>query len=283
MKISIVTACFNPGKTMPSAVNSVIGQNHSELQYIIIDGGSTDGTVEYIRSQENRISHFQSEPDRGVYDALNKGVRMANGEVVGFLHADDMYFNCGVLSRVADAFKRNRADAVYGDLVYVARDKTDKIIRYWKSGLYAPGCLRRGGMPPHPTFFLRREIYERALLANGEYFDTSLKIAADYDFIIRILMNMQIELIYLPSVLVKMRVGGKSNKSIRNIILKSREDYIVMKRHSVGGFYTLLAKNFRKIPQLLGKRSGRYDAPTFLFSSSPAGSGRSEQYHASMK
>lgn len=237
---------------MRAAVDSVSSQNASGLEYIIVDGGSMDGTVDYIRSLNGKVSKFISEPDKGLYDALNKGIRLCTGDIVGLLHADDVYADENVLQEVAQVFDKSGADAVYGDLVYVAQTDTSKVIRYWRSGEYDPSRLAWGWMPPHPALFIRRELYEKARLPNGDYFDTSLKIAADYDFMMRLLGPMGVKPVYLPRVLVKMRVGGASNKSLGNIMQKSREDLVAMRRNSIGGIGTLIAKNLRKLPQFLG-------------------------------
>lgn len=251
MKLSIITICYNPGESIKAAIVSVLSQQDVDVEYMIIDGGSTDGTREFITSLNGRINRFISEPDRGLYDALNKGIRLAGGDVIGLLHADDLYESAKVLSRVAETFQKTHADAVYGDLVYVNKDNPDKIIRFWKSGDYTPDRLKFGWMPPHPALFVKRAIYENAKLANGEYFDTSLKIASDYDFMMRLLGRMRIKVAYLPRILVRMRLGGASNKSLKNMVHKSREDLTVMKRNNIGGLGTLIAKNLRKLPQFL--------------------------------
>jgi len=257
MKFSIITICYNPGEEIKASVESVLLQDYSDIEYIIVDGGSTDGTVEYVSSLNNQVSKFISEPDEGLYDALNKGIRYASGDVVGFVHADDMLACSTVLSSVVGTFETSGADAVYGDLTYVAKDNTDRIIRYWKSGEYSPDKLKYGWMPPHPTLYLKREVYEKAKLASGEYFDTSFKIASDYDFMMRILGKLGISAAYIPEVLIKMRVGGVSNKSLKHILRKSKEDYLAIKRNEIGGVGTLLAKNLRKLPQFFKRQKSQ--------------------------
>ena len=249
MKFSIITICYNPGDELKNAVQSVISQQDVEVEYIIVDGGSTDGTVDYISSLNGQISKFISEPDSGLYNALNKGITMATGDIVGFVHADDLLADPTVLSDIAAEFEKTGVEAVYGDLMYVARNNTDRIIRYWRSGEYSLSRLKYGWMPPHPTLYVKRSVYERAKLPNGDYFDTSFEIAADYDFMMRLLSKMKISMAYLPNVMVKMLVGGKSNKNINNIFRKSKEDYIAMKRNNIGGIGTLVSKNLRKLPQ----------------------------------
>ncbi len=253
MKISIITVCHNPGRLMKDTIDSVLSQYYPNIEYIIIDGGSTDGTVEMIKSYEGSISKFISEPDNGLYDALNKGIALATGDVVGFVHADDLYADSSVLSYIAKIFETSNADAVYGNIVYVSRDNTDRIIRYWRSGPFSRTRLKFGWMPPHTALYVTREAYEKARLANGLYFDTSFTIASDYDFMMRILAKPKIHPVYVRKVLVKMRMGGASNRGFLNILRKSREDYRAMRRNNVGGVCTLLAKNFRKLPQFFNR------------------------------
>ena len=185
-----------------------------------------------------------SERDQGIYDALNKGIKHATGDVVGFLHADDVFENSEVLSKVAVAFEDPAIDAVYGDLVYVRHDDIGQVIRYWRSGLYDDAALSRGWMPPHPTFYVRRSVYERL---GG--FDTRYRIAADYDTVLRFLAIGKIRAAYIPEVLVRMRAGGISNRSLKTIVRKSLEDMDVLRRNKVGGFRTLAWKNLSKLGQ----------------------------------
>ena len=247
MKISIITSVYNNAETIREAIESVLEQTYDNIEYIIIDGGSKDETVDIIRTYQDRITTFISEPDRGIYDGLNKGVALATGDVIAFLHSDDLYADTDVITRIAEAFNATGADAVYGDLVYTPKSDTSKVLRYWKSRDFHPKLLKQGWMPAHPTFFVRRELYERHGL-----FDTSFRIAADYDFMLRVL-SKNIKTHYLPNVLYKMRVGGESNKSIKNIILKMREDYRALKYNHIGGIRALIIKNLSKIPQFLGK------------------------------
>ena len=248
MKISIITSVYNNHETVAEAIGSVLSQTHPDIEYIIIDGGSTDGTVDIIKSYQNQVTQFISEPDNGIYDGLNKGIKLATGDVIGFLHSDDLYEDNKVIEKVAQAFMNFGVDSVYGDLTYVDKANPAKIIRYWQSGDFSFNKLGYGWMPPHPTFFVKREIYERYGL-----FDTSFKIAADYDLILRFLGKQKISTHYIPNVLIKMRVGGASNKSWRNILKKSQEDLQAMKNNSIGGMFGLLIKNFSKLPQFFRK------------------------------
>lgn len=245
MKISVVTAVFNNRETIADALDSVLAQRDADVEIIVIDGGSTDGTLDILNRYSGRISHLVSEPDSGIYDALNKGIRLASGDVVGFLHSDDTYSGDRVLALVAAAFAGGNADGVYGDLEYVAKSDPGHVIRYWRAGNYSRRRLRWGWMPPHPTFFVRREAYRQL----GE-FDTTFRIAADYDMILRFFQR-GLSVAYIPEVLVRMRMGGASNRSLGNILRKSREDLQAIRSNRVGGLSTLICKNFSKLGQFL--------------------------------
>jgi len=248
IKISVVTAVFNGEKTIAHAIESVLGQTHPAVESVVIDGASRDATLSILESYRPRLGKLISEPDDGIYDALNKGIRHATGDVIGFLHADDLFENDGVLGKVAAAFADPNIDAVYGDLVYVRDDNVERIIRYWKSGRYDQAALSKGWMPPHPTFYVRRAVYERL---GG--FDPRYQIAADYDTVLRFLAVGKIRAVYIPEVLVRMRVGGVSNRSLRTILRKSTEDLRVLRTNRVGGIGALIWKNFSKLPQFLGR------------------------------
>lgn len=243
LTVSVITASYNRAATLGQALDSVAQQQGVRVEHIVIDGGSTDGSVELLRAQPG-IAKLVTEPDSGIYDALNKGLARATGEVVGFLHADDFFTHERVLERVAAAFADPAVEAVYGDLDYVTRDAT-RVIRRWRSGAYAPEKLAQGWMPPHPTLYLRRALYQRL---GG--FDTGFRIAADYEFMLR-MFSAGVRPAYLPEVLVKMRWGGESNRSLSRILRKSREDYAALRRHGVGGLWTLCRKNLGKLGQFL--------------------------------
>ena len=214
----------------------------------MIDGASTDGTLELLRATVGPQTVLVSEPDTGIYDALNKGIALARGEVIGLLHSDDFFASPDVLAKVAAAFATPGIDAVYGDLQYVSAQDTSRVIRHWTAGSPSVAKLRRGWMPPHPTLFLRREVFERF----GAY-DTSYRIAADYDAILRYFGKGEINSAYIPEVLVKMRVGGESNKSLGKILKKSREDYRALRSNGIGGLGSLAWKNLSKVHQLFLK------------------------------
>lgn len=248
IKISVITAVFNSEKTIAQAIESVLQQHYAAVESVVIDGASRDATLSILEAYRPRLGKLISEPDDGIYDALNKGIGYATGDVIGFLHADDVFEDEGVLGKVAAAFEDPDIDAVYGDLVYVRHDNISHIIRYWKSGNYDQAALVRGWMPPHPTLYVRRSVYERL---GG--FDPRYKIAADYDIVLRFLAVKKIRAAYIPEVLVRMRAGGISNRSLRTIFRKSMEDYQVLRRNKLGGFSTLFNKNFSKLSQFWRK------------------------------
>lgn len=252
MKITVVTATYNCASTIGDCLRSVAGQTHSDIEHIVVDGASTDGTVDLLHQRATQLSRIISEPDKGIYDALNKGVAQASGDVVGFLHADDLYADQRVLEDVAIAFQNPDVDAVYGDLTYVQKADTEKVVRYWRSSPFMRSSLARGWMPPHPTLYLRRGVYERF---GG--FDLSYRIAADYDFMLRVLGAINGKVIYLPRVLVTMRLGGESNRSIRNIIRKSAEDLRALRSNRVGGLASLMLKNGSKLVQFVRRPASR--------------------------
>lgn len=244
MKISVITAVYRAADTVGQAIASVAGQDHREIEHIVIEGASGDGTLEAVRRAAHDHMTVISEPDTGIYDALNKGIVRATGDVVGLVHADDYLAHSGVLSDIAAAFADPAVEAVYGDLDYVAKADTARVIRHWSSGTFDRARLARGWMPPHPTLFLRRSVLDRIGL-----YDTRYRIAADYDLILRYFSNTTAVPVYLPQVLVKMRVGGESNRSLNRLLRKSREDYDALRRNKVGGLHTLVWKNVSKIGQ----------------------------------
>lgn len=244
MKISVITAVYNNHATLADALDSALAQDHPDVELIVIDGASTDGTLEVVQRYAGRVARIVSEADRGIYDALNKGLHLATGDVVGFLHSDDRYADDRVLSRIAAVLTDPAVDACYGDLCYVRQDNPRHVIRYWQAGSYHPRRLAQGWMPPHPTFYARRAVYER--LGN---FNLGYRIAADYDCLLRFLGAGQIACAYIPEVLVHMRLGGVSNRSLRKILQKSREDYRALRQNRIGGLGALLLKNLQKLPQ----------------------------------
>ena len=246
MKISVITCTYNSQATVADTVESALAQDYPDVEYIVVDGHSTDHTVDILKGYGKRIDRILSEPDMGIYDALNKGIAMATGDVVGLLHSDDVYASEEVLGMVAAAFAEAQTDAVYGDLLYVSYHNTDNIIRYWKAGSYSQYKLREGWMPPHPTLFIRREMYEQ----HG-FFNTDFSIAADYELMMRFLGQYNMQMAYIPKILVKMRMGGASNKNLGNILRKMREDYQAMRNYGTGNWRTLLLKSLVKLSQFI--------------------------------
>jgi glycosyltransferase involved in cell wall biosynthesis len=245
MTISIITAVFNRASTIGDALEGVRRQTFADVEHLVIDAKSTDGTLEEIGRHHTPKVRLISEPDKGIYDALNKGMLMARGDILGVVHSDDFLAHDRVLERVAEAFADPTIDAAYGDLDYVSAENPDRIIRHWQAGAFMPRKLRLGWMPPHPTLFIRRRVVETL----GAY-DTQYRIAADYDAILR-WFGGGIRATYIPEVLVKMRVGGESNRSLERILLKSREDLAALRKNKIGGIGTLALKNISKVPQFL--------------------------------
>lgn len=244
MKISIITVCYNSAATIRDTIESVLAQTHPDIEYIIVDGASTDVTLTIIHDYDTRIAKIISEPDQGLYDAINKGIKVSTGEIIGLMHSDDVYSNKNILSIVAAEFNVDSIEAVYGDLTYITKAPPPRTIRYWKSGQFSLNKLKHGWMPPHPTLYLRRHVFQK----NG-YYDTNYRISADYDAILRWFGGAQIRSSYIPEVLVKMRVGGESNRSLKKILQKTREDYLAIKSNQIGGLATLFFKNIRKLHQ----------------------------------
>ncbi|MEO9533045.1 MAG: glycosyltransferase family 2 protein [Crocinitomicaceae bacterium] len=244
MKISIITVAYNAASTIKDTIDSVLSQEGIDLEYVIIDGGSKDETVQIVESYGDQIHTFISEPDKGIYDGMNKGVALATGDIVGILNADDFYSNENVLSKVVETFVEG-VEASYADLVYVDQEDTDRITRTWKSGKYESGAFKKGWMPPHPTFFVRKEIYEKF----GAY-SLELKSAADYEFMLRVIHKHQIKVVYLPEIIVRMRQGGASNSSLKNRINANKEDRKAWEMNGLKpGTFTLIRKPLSKISQ----------------------------------
>ncbi|MEE2605023.1 MAG: glycosyltransferase family 2 protein [Bacteroidota bacterium] len=247
MRITLITATFNSASSIKTCLDSVVLQNYNDLEYLIIDGKSSDATLKIIKVYQKKFPFIKliSEKDFGIYDALNKGVQLASGDVIGFVHSDDFLEFNDIINDIVSMTKSENLDGVYGDLQYVDKSNTQEIIRSWKSCDFKPRLLKQGWMPPHPTLFLKRDVYEKHGL-----FDLSYRISADYDFLLRIFKDPELKFGYLPKVITKMRVGGVSNQSLKNIIKKSKEDYRAIRINNIGNFLTLVRKNFTKIKQL---------------------------------
>lgn len=247
MKISIITITFNSARTISRALESVQQQTYPYIEHIIVDGASTDGTRELIEAYAAKHTNVRwvSETDEGIYNALNKGIRMATGDVIGFLHSDDVLYSPGSIGQIAAAMTAFGADVVYGDLQYC---NGDRVVRRWKSNDFRPSALKFGWMPPHPTVYVRKEVYEQV----GPY-DEWFRISADYDMILRI-FTAGYKTHYIPEVLVKMNTGGASNRNSKARLSKTQEDFIVLKKNHVGaGLLTVACKQLRKVRQFLRK------------------------------
>lgn len=245
MKVSIITPSFNSVHTISDTINSIASQTYPHIEHIIIDGGSTDGTLEVIQANKHLIDYWISEKDQGIYDAMNKGILRATGDIIAILNSDDFYTHDEVILRVVQYFKRTHADSVYGDLQYVAKTNCSKVVRHWISGHYYHRNFLYGWMPPHPSFFVKRKIYERLGL-----FNIRLKTSADYELMLRFLYKNKISCHYLPELIVRMRTGGASNRSIQKRINANWEDHLAWKINGLHPyFFTALLKPIRKIKQ----------------------------------
>lgn len=247
LKVSIITATYNSQSYIESSIKSVINQNYENIELLIIDGNSTDNTLEIIKNIDNKNNvdlKIISEQDNGIYDALNKGVNLAIGDIIGFVHSDDILASNSILSDVVNVFEKEGVDGVYGDLDYVEKENTNKVVRAWRSCDFDESLLKKGWMPAHPTLFLKKEVYQK----HGD-FNLKYKIAADYDFMLRIFKDDDLSFSYINKVFTKMRIGGASNKSIKNIIDKTKEDFSVIRNNNAGGVEAIINKNVSKIKQ----------------------------------
>lgn len=246
MKITIITVTYNSASTLAATLQSVASQDYKNIEHLVIDGGSRDGTLDIVARHGQHVARTISERDKGIYDAMNKGMALATGDFIGFLNSDDILASEYSISRLALAALN--ADAVYGNLEYVSENDLNRVVRRWHAGAYNPNRLYFGWMPPHPTFYICRRLMQEV----GN-FDTSMCIAADYEYILRCLTSRSLRVQYVDDVLVKMRLGGVSNRSFKTILQKSREDLRAMRRYRVGGWGTLAAKNLSKVFQFIGQ------------------------------
>lgn len=243
MKISVITATFNSSNTILDCIGSINMQTYTDIEHIIIDGASKDNTIDLINSHQLRVKKKISEPDMGIYDAMNKGIANATGDVVGLLNSDDFYIDKFALENVMKIFKTSQTDCVYADLFYVDRINTNKVVRHWKTGEFKPGAFRNGWHPAHPSFFLKRDVYKKF---GG--FDLTFPLAADFELMLRMLEKHRISSVYLPVPIVKMRLGGETNKSLSNIYYQNLECIRAFRKNDLkaGIFYPV----YRLIPKL---------------------------------
>ena len=250
LSISIITVSHNSISTIPATIKSALAQTYPNIEYIIIDGSSTDGTIELINSYGKSISKFVSEPDKGIYDAINKGIKLATGDIIGILNSDDFFYDNNVIERVAVAFEENEIDAVFGDVQFVDPEKTSKIIRYYSSKNFNPAKFKFGFMPAHPSFYVKRELFEKL-----GYYKTDYKIAADYELLIRFLYVNQIKYKYIEMPFVSMRTGGVSNKSICSNVTLNKEIARACKENGIHTNYLYIySKYFLKMFEFFGNK-----------------------------
>lgn len=246
--VTIITATYNSAATLVDTLESVAGQTYPHIEHLIIDGASKDDTAA-IAARYPHVARFVSESDKGLYDAMNKGIKLSSGDIIGILNSDDFYADNRVIEKVVELFQNPDTLAVYADLQYVDAEDTSKVIRHWKAGIYDQQAFYYGWMPPHPSFFVRKQLYEQCGV-----FNTSFRYAADYELMLRFLLRYNAPAAYLPEVAVKMRVGGQSNASLKNRLRANRED---RRAWTVNGltpyFFTIPLKPFRKIGQFLIK------------------------------
>lgn len=241
--VSIITGTYNSEEFVSDCVLSVTNQDYVAIEHVIVDGESTDSTVERIRTTPNRVTKLVSEEDDGIYDAMNKGLKLGDGEILGILNSDDFYNHNDVISKVVKAFEDPNIDCVYGDLLYVEQDNTDKVVRKWITGNYTKDAFKKGWHPAHPSFFVRKSVYEKY-----GYFNLKYGLAADFELMLRFMEKHQIKGVYLPFPMVRMRLGGATNKSIKNILKGNQECIAAFKNNNikVPAFYPVI----RLLPKL---------------------------------
>ena len=245
MKVSIITSCYNRAATIRSAIESVLAQDYNDIEFIVVDGSSTDGSLDIIREYVDRISIIISEPDHGMYEAINKGIRVATGEIIGLLHSDDFFYDNGVIGRIVKRIKRAHAHFLYGDGLFVNPDNTNKVVRNWIGGGYRLWKVRHGWLPLHPTCYIRRDVMMRLGLYNESY-----KIAADSDLLVRYLLTGGLTVTYLNEYIVRMRMGGLSTDSAKRKKMWE-EDIRVYVSHGLWPTLTKLEKMAWKVPQFV--------------------------------
>lgn len=247
MKVSIITVSLNSANTIEECIISVVNQSYKNIEYIIIDGGSTDGTLDIIKKYANKMSFWISKKDYGIYDAMNKGINLTTGEIVGIINSDDIFADSFVIENIVEFITKKNVDTCYGNLIYIDQKNTNRNIRFWKSGKYNKTKFKRGWMPPHPTFFVKNQIYKRYGLFNLKF-----PIVADYELMLRFLYKHNISTVYIPKVLVKMRTGGESRPSLINIINNSISCYRAWKENGLWpNPITFLLKPLSKAIQFL--------------------------------
>lgn len=245
MKVSIITTCYNRVKTIRGAIESVLSQDYEYIEYIIVDGASNDGTMDVVNEYRNRIKRIISEPDRGMYEAINKGIRVAQGDIIGLMHSDDFFYDNRVVSKIVEKMNRTGADFLYGNGLFVDSLNTDKVVRVWKGGDYRLWKVRHGWLPLHPTCYISREVMNKRGLYNETY-----KIAADSDLLFRYLLGGDLTVVYLDEYIVRMRMGGLSTDRAKRKHMW-HEDVRMYRSHGLNPVMTKLEKMAWKVPQFI--------------------------------
>lgn len=245
MKISIITSCYNREKTIRGAIESVLSQDYPNIEYIVVDGASKDNSLDIINEYKDRITTVISEPDHGMYEAINKGIRMSTGDFIGLVHSDDFLYSTHTISDIVNLLKSTHADLLYGDGLFVDSDNTDKVVRKWIGGDYRLWKVRNGWLPLHPTCYIRKEVMQKRGLYNESY-----KIAADSDLLFRYLLGGDITVAYLKEYIVKMRMGGMSTDKERRIQMWN-EDIKMYNSHGMNPILTKIEKMLWKVPQYI--------------------------------
>lgn len=247
MKISIITVVLNNKSCIEDCINSVLNQIYKNVEYIVVDGGSTDGTTDIIKKYEDKINVWVSEPDDGIYDAMNKGIKLATGEIIGMLNSDDLYIDEHVISNVVREFGKNNVDSVYADLVYVERNNLEKVVRYYDSSVFQVSKFAYGWMPAHPTCFIKKNVYDKYGLYKTDY-----SIAADYELLVRFYAKHRVSYSYLPKVIVRMRSGGLSTRNFKSNVILNREIVRACRENGIEtNIFKVYSKYFIKMFQLI--------------------------------
>jgi glycosyltransferase involved in cell wall biosynthesis len=250
VKVSIITVVYNGSQTVKGCIESVLSQTYNNIEYIVIDGNSTDGTQQIIENFGLKIAVFKSEPDNGIYDAMNKGIALATGDIVGILNADDLYKDNRVIEKIVNKLEETQAEGLYADLIFVDGSNLNKVTRYWKSGSYDNNSFLYGWMPPHPTFFVKRASYQKYGV-----FSLNLGTAADYELLLRLIHKHRLKIAYLQEITVLMRAGGASNDSAKSRIKANQNDRKAWELNNLKPyFFTLWLKPLRKIVQFINRR-----------------------------
>lgn len=248
MKVSIITSCFNREATIEHTLNSVLSQTYSDIEYIVVDGASQDHSLDIINTYQDRIAKIISEPDKGMYEGINKGIRVASGDIIGLMHSDDFFFSNDVVEHIVKIFNQTNADLIYGNGLFVDDKDTNKIVRNWISGTYSKKKMRRGWLPLHPTVYIKRDCFIRLGL-----YDESFKIAADSDFLVRYMYEGDLDITYLDEYVVCMRMGGLSTDP-EKMKKKWEEDLILYRNHGFSPYWTLICKIISKVPQFVSAK-----------------------------